>query len=192
MDAQTPAADKPKRAPALGANALKRSDYERGNYFCVVANDVTLDDILRPAFWQHHWNVLNGGQTPRPFARVEVVRQDGTLDVDLRVVRVSPGMVVMRALRTYVDDSNLTKPTPDIEIEAPNLSTPDGYKVQFIPNAGWQVRLGDTIIGSRLPSKGAAAAHARAHDAIANTPGGGMPTTTPPPTPGPEPTPPTP
>lgn len=184
------APDKPKRAPALGANALKRADYERGAYFAVVGNEVTLDDITRPAFWQHHWNILNGGQTPRPFARIEVVRQDGTLDVDLRVLRVAPGLVVVRVLRSFVDNSNLVKPTETANDNA-DLTIPDGYKVAFVPNAGWLVKFGDTTIARALASKGAAAAYARQHDTVANTPGGGI---APPETPAPptEPPPPTP
>lgn len=161
---------KPKRPKALGANMLNRADIVRGNFIAIVPSDTTLDEVLTPAFWANHIPALT-----RPFARIEVIREDGTMDLDLRVLSVAPGMATVRMLRGMKDDQNLGVAQAD-SAEAPgvDLSLPDGYKTAFQPqgqNRGHLVRLpnGD-ILTQGQPTKAAAAAIARAHFAKASTP----------------------
>lgn len=161
----------PKRPPALQPVALKRADLERGNYIAIVPSTTTFDDVMTPAFWQHHVRALGD----RPFARVEVVREDGTMDLDLRVLKAAPGMVVMRCLRKHLDDSNIATAAADkADDPAVDLSLPDGYKWAHVPkgqNAGHMIRLptGDVLVQG-LPSKAAACARAREHFALASRP----------------------
>lgn len=155
--APAPLAARPKQPPALRANALKRADIERGSFFATVPNDTTLEDILRPNFWQHHIVSLSGGPTPRPFARIEVVREDGSLDVDLRVVSTGPGMAVVRPLRVYRDDRDINLGTEFADADDVDLELPPGYKTTNIPagdKKGWRVTMpnGDEL-AARIPKR---------------------------------------
>lgn len=164
----------PKRPPALGANALRRADLERGSFFCVVPNETTFEQVMTPAFWQHHAGALGLAPGARPYAKVEVMRQDGTMDLELRVTRVQAGAVHMRCLRKHVDDSNLDRPADGNVEEKGDLTMPDGYKAAHTPNGatpGWLVRLpnGD-VLAKGLASKVIAAAAARKHFAETSAP----------------------
>lgn len=162
-----------KKPATLGAVALKRADLERGSYIAIVPSSTTFEDVMRPSFWQHHAGTLGMLPGARPFARVEVVREDGTMDLDLRVLQAKQGMVRMLCLRKYLDDSNLTKAAdkPADERSA-DLTLPDGYKWTHVPNGqnkGHMVRLPNgEVLAQGLPNKAAAAARARAHFAEAN------------------------
>lgn len=168
--------DKPnKQPPALGPNALRHAQYERAHLFCIVPNETTFEQVMTPSFWRHHVALLSGGPTARPFARIEVMRADGTMDLDLRVMSTGPGMAVMRVLRKFVSDENLGKPPKGVNAGDEKLDFPDGYKGSHAPNArppGWQVRLNPSgeVLASGLPSKAAAVAKAWDHLKAANTP----------------------
>lgn len=161
----------PKRAPALPANALKGAATERGHFFCIVPNETTLEEICTPAYWQHHIGALSGGQTHRPFARIEVVRVDGSLDVDLRVVSTAPGMAVVRVLRAFVDNRDLNLADTDKGDET--LVLPEGYKTVQIPageKKGWRVTMPNgEELASKIVKRRDAVAIAIAHHAKANT-----------------------
>jgi hypothetical protein len=171
---QTPATQH--RAPALKPIALRRADLERASYLAVVPNETTFEDVMRPSFWQHHVAALGGGPNGRPFARVEVVREDGTMDLDLRVLQAKTGMVRMLCLRKHLDDSALAaRPAKDAaDAEDRKLELPDGYKWAHVPNGqnrGHMIRLAETgeVLAQGLPSKAAAVAVAMRHKAEADS-----------------------
>lgn len=176
-----PALEKrPARPKALAPIALKRADLERPHLVAIVPSDTTFDEVMTPAYWQHHVATLSN----RPFGRVEVVREDGTMDLDLRVVKASAGMVLMRCLRKYLDDSNLAKTaSPEAENAEPMPDLPDGYKWAHVPNGanrGHMVRLpnGEVLVQGKATKREAVLA-AIAHHSIASQPATGSPATAP-------------
>lgn len=163
-----PTPEKPARPYVIGMNALQDAATARGNYLVRVPNDKTREDVLRPSAWANMVPLLSR----LPHARIEVVREDGTLDMDLRVLECSPGMVRMLVLREYVNNSNLeaAKAEANKPAEAPtvDLVAPDGYKIVHLPAAverGWAIQLVSTgeWLEKKIPDKGLAVAKAKAH-----------------------------
>lgn len=156
----------------LGANALVAAAHARGEYIIIVSNETTYEDVMRPGYWANHVAVF---QT-RPFARVEVVRQDGSMDLDLRCIEVKPGMVKMRCLRKFEGTQvEVSVPTPSRSDEP----APAGYKIMHLPNGaerGYAVQLVSTAgqagpptyLKKGLPDRAAAIAFAKAHKAEAD------------------------
>lgn len=166
----------PNRTPALRPNALRRADLERASYLAIVPNETTFEDVMRPSFWQHHVAALGGGPNGRPFSRVEVVREDGTMDLDLRVLQAKTGMVRMLCLRKHLDDSNLTTRPAKAAAEKADaaLELPEGYKWAHVPQGakrGHMVRLAATgeVLADSLPTKAAAIAIAVRHKTEADS-----------------------
>lgn len=166
-----------KRPATLKPNALRRADLERGSYIAIVPSSTTFDDVMTPAFWANHVATLSGGQFPRPFARVEVVREDGTMDLDLRVIQTKPGMVLMRCLRRYeagvADVAKGKKAAPSGELTKADL--PTGYKWAHTPNGdrpGHLIRLESTgeILVAGLPTMHEAVLAAINHAKVATAP----------------------
>lgn len=161
----------PKRPPALLPNALKRADLERGDFLAIVPSNITYEQVMTPAYWSNHVQAL----AHRPFARVEVVREDGSMDLDLRVIGTKPGMVMMRCLRKFIDNADLGTGLGDgSQPGDEGLDPPDGYKWGFVPRGaerGHMIRLpnGDVLVKG-LMTKRAAIDAARTHAAVANTP----------------------
>lgn len=155
----------PKRPPALGANMLKTAAHERGHFFCTVPIGTTLEIVTTPSYWQNHTGPLGLGPGARPWARIEVVSEDGELDCELRVIKVAPGMAKVRVLNVYakgpaaaVDDTAKGK----VDDEVPAL--PEGYKWFHAPRgegSGHGIRLpnGDILVRGLLTRK---EAHERA------------------------------
>lgn len=162
---------RPPRIRSLDPVRLRRADLERPHHVAIVPSDTTFDEVMTPAYWQHHVATLSS----RPFGRIEVVREDGTMDLDLRVVKASAGMVLMRCLRKFVDDSNLSKAAaPEAENAEPMPDLPDGYKWAHVPNGanrGHMVRLpnGEVLVQGKATKREAVLA-AIAHNAVASTP----------------------
>lgn len=155
---------KPKRPPALAANALRAAPLERADLFCTVPIGTTYEQVMTPAFWQNHIRTL----AARPWARVEVVSEDGALDLTLRCLKASPGMAVMRCLSRYDSPSARAK-SKAAPAEDGKLELPPGYKWAHVPNGenkGHMIRLdnatGDVIVRGEL-TKDAAVAKAIAH-----------------------------
>jgi hypothetical protein len=73
------------------------AEYSRSHYFVLAPFGVTIDDLMRPPFWAHHTLRL------KQLDIVEVVAEDGSFDVELRVVDAQVGYVKMRPLRTWSD-----------------------------------------------------------------------------------------
>lgn len=166
---------KPARILPLGANALRSAPHERAHFFAVVPSETTFDQVMTPGFWGNHVPALSGGATRRPWALVEVVREDGTMDLLLRVIQVKPGMVIMRAIFKYVSDENIGKPAKGAPQPGDDdLVFPDGYKGAHVPRGevtGWMVRLpnGEVLVKGQ-PSKKAAVEYAKKHAAEALAP----------------------
>lgn len=66
------------------------AEYKRQSWHVVVPNDTLLTDILKPAFW------VNVAPSCKPHALIDVMTPDGTLDVQLRVVKIVAGVMVVR------------------------------------------------------------------------------------------------
>lgn len=121
----------------LPAQAFRNdASYARPYFHTEVDNDCTLDDLLRPAFWGHHVGTTG---TLKKNALIDVVRADGTLDVQLRCVEVGPGFAVMRVLRSWEDAEaaaarNLVAQSIDNANAAePVEQAPEDYKITYIP-----------------------------------------------------------
>lgn len=171
----------PKKLIPLKQHALKFADTTRGLYIAIVPNDTTFEDVMTPGFWANHV-AANGPLSALPFARVEVVREDGTMDLDLRVISTAPGMAKMRCLRKIVDDTNLgtaraqaeaaARPTPD---ELPEeLQAPEGYKIGHAPNGAqkgyWvQMKSNSQMLGKGYGDRATAVAVAKKHKLEAET-----------------------
>jgi hypothetical protein len=166
--------DIPLRPAVASVNELKRADFEIGNYLIWVPNHRTFDEVMTPGFWAQCTGMMRQGY------RVQVMRLDLTLDLELRVIEVKPGLVKMRVLRKYVSDENLrgakgaqaSKAADDEADQA--LAMPDGYKYVHIPRgaeAGHAVQLKSTgeWLKKGLGSKAAAVAAANAHKAEAES-----------------------
>lgn len=161
----------------LPMNGLRGADYARTHYLVEVENDVTLEDVLTPAFWAHHHK-----QMPR-LTVVEIVRKDLTLDGQFRVVRCEVGAVFLRPLGHIINnEDNIKRAVADKEAQdiadGINLDVPEGYKVKHAP-FGYYVMM--TVPGAEAEnltkgrsglSKAECAAFAREHHKRATTPVG--------------------
>ncbi len=109
---------------------VKQAIHARGDHFVWVAPTVPLERILLPGYWAHNAEIFKKGD------RIEVCREDMTLDVTLRVVDVKPGLVFMRVMfKAFLDDKDLEVRTAATEGEAKLDLTqvPDGYKLGYAP-----------------------------------------------------------
>lgn len=125
------------RDELLKPNDLKSAEHFRASYVAFVPNDTPLERILTPGYWANHWTrFTQQGQSnphePRLGGLIEVMREDMTLDVTLRVIGVGPGYVVVRAIGTpYVDDSQIGRAEADRERTDGLPEVPYGYKAYF-------------------------------------------------------------
>lgn len=132
----------------LPPSKLAGADFVRRTYHVVVPNDTMLEDIVKPIFWSQHAIELR----TRAGALIDVVREDYSLDVQLRIVRVDKDLVFVRPLRVHEDNSNLTTADGTDTREAP-----EGYKVDQTPKGYYAKRLStSTVIAEALPSRAAA------------------------------------
>ncbi len=174
-DTETKTPKIPARPPALGSMGLRSAPHERAHFFAVVPSNTTFEQVMTPNYWQNHVAALRGGATVRPFALVEVVREDGTMDLLLRVIDCKPGMVTMRCLTKYVSDENMGKPAKGAPQPGDeSLKLPDGYKWAHVPNGasrGHMIRLpsGDVLVQGKA-TKADAVAAAWDHFNVASTP----------------------
>lgn len=148
----------------LSATALNHTaDYSRDSYHVEVDNDVTLEDILRPAFWAHHIPRL------RKNALIDIVRLDGSMDVQLRVIEVGIGYARMRPRLVWEDETvaaaRAQTDTVIAEHNAIEASVPPEYKVSHNIKTGFTVTFVPTgaAISKGHKLRGEAVASARAH-----------------------------
>lgn len=149
----------PVKRTVLHPTALRQNgaDFIRTYHHITVPTSVTVEDVLSPRFWSHHTGLLNHGDL------IDILSEDDSLDMQVRVIGKGVGMVFVRPLRVWKrEDADEGEPEQDI---------PDGYAVSFAPKQKWRVILKDPdeIIFKDLPSKGVAIAkaveHARQADA---------------------------
>lgn len=150
----------------LKPGELKHSAHARYLYSVIVGNDVPLARILMPGFWANHWQAFQG----MPFGRVEVVSEDGMLDVDLRCVRAEPGLVYMRPLRVFDQTDRRGSAGTSKKAPGPKLIVPEGYKVRNAPRGpkpGWFVQLNSTgnKVGEGIATEAEAIKFAQEHNA---------------------------
>lgn len=147
----------------LQASALHHTaDFVRGYYHAEVDNDVTLADIIRPAFWAHHTAKL------RKHSIVDLIRADGSLDVQVRVTEVGVGYAKVRVLRQWEDEDVVAErqalEAAVAQDDGGAIQLPEEYKITsgrgafsvvFIPT--------DTKIATGLKTRGLAVKAAREH-----------------------------
>jgi len=153
----------------LPASAFSNNtaDYARGYFHAVVDDSVTLDDLLTPAFWAHHTRSLT------KMTLVDVVRQDMTLDVQLRVIETGIGYVRMRPLRVFEDEVR-AKEMADAAAatagtDADEVKLPAEYKITTAGKGGFTLTFvpSDAKIGEKIKTEAAAVQMAKDHAAIA-------------------------
>lgn len=159
----------------LPSNALtSTAEFSRGYFHVVIPNHTRTEDVLKPGFWANFVGRLKPGYL------VDVVTEDLELDLQLRVIRVDPGMVVMRPRVGFESDARREEqaraeaaPTARRQME-PEAKVPDGYKVGHNAGLGHYVMLKSTgaNVATKLASKAAATRFAIQHSEMANTPGG--------------------
>ncbi len=146
----------------LPASALHRSaEYERSYWHVVVDDTITLDDLMRPAFWAHHANKLQRGHL------VDVVRSDMTLDVQLRVLEAGVGFVVMRPRIVFEDEGAVAERQARAAIdagEAVEMVLPEQYKITHTGRGGFTVTYVPTDAKIVTGKKTRAEAYAAAKD----------------------------
>lgn len=117
--------------PFLPSNALsqqKLADYMRSEYHVRAPYGTTIEDVLRPTFWSFHVNLLKPGDL------VDVVAEDNSFDVTVRVVDKAIGKVVVRELRRWVGEAKVKPGTEEGEVV-----TIPGFTVSFAPRTKWRV-----------------------------------------------------
>ena len=152
----------------LSASAFSNNtaDYARGYFHAVVDDTITLDDLLTPAFWAHHTRSLT------PMTLVDVVRQDMTLDVQLRVLETGTGYVRMRPLRVFEDEVRAKEmaavAAAKDEVSA-GVKLPVEYKITSAGKGGFTLTYvpTDAKIAEKIKTHGAAVQMAKDHAKIA-------------------------
>ena len=152
----------------LRPNTLNNSaDYDRQMWFTTVPNNVPLANILKPGFW------INHARKFKPLAKIEVVSEDGTLDVELRVTAIKDGLVFVNPLRVTENAEARAHLTRRAEaVENANETAADlpeelkaTYKVGFAPKSGFYVqhRITTEFLFKNIPMKADAVAKAIEH-----------------------------
>ncbi len=111
------------------------AEYKRQSWHVVVPNDTLLTDILKPAFW------VNAAAQVKPHALIDVMTPDGTLDLQLRVVKVVAGVVTVRPrfiwedkqARAHLYAAASGAVSADNHDPIQEQPVPDGYKVGWNP-----------------------------------------------------------
>ena len=123
-------AQKKLHATAMRGNG---ADYLRTYHHLAVTPDVSLKDLLTPAFWGFHTDKF------RLADLIDVVCLDTGLDVQLRVVETGVGFVRMRLLR---GDAVSVMESEEPKADADPVEVP-GYKITHSPRTRWRVMLSD-------------------------------------------------
>lgn len=148
------------------------ADFVRPHLFFKLPNHVTREDLLRPGAWVHHARKMQGRDPTRParFGLIEVITEDGSLEMWLRVLMVKDGLPLVRPIFIYEDPRRVIE-VPDEKLVAQDGSAlpplPDGYKVGHAPSQGFWVKLlatNDLVyrgLRSRLEAHEKAIVHAK-------------------------------
>lgn len=160
----------PPRAFQMGA------DYARKSWHIVVPNDWSLEEILRPEAWVHVAGIIG------LHAVVDVVTEDGNLDMQLRVTRIKDGLVYMRPRFGYENKEaraaliasvkSEENRTPEELVQEARKTAPEGYKCGWNPGKKWfyvQHKLTGKILFENLPTMAIAIAKANEHSTLAKS-----------------------
>lgn len=100
------------------------AEYYRQSFHIIAPVGVTIADLQRPEFWTH-----NGGKV-KPHDVIDVIAEDGSFDVTLRVVSINEKKtdVTMRVLRLWEAAPVAKELAPDAPLE-----------VSFAPSQRWRV-----------------------------------------------------
>lgn len=117
------------------ANAFyTTADHQRRYFHFTAPNDVLVEDLLKPAYW------VNVAGQVNPGTLIDVVTQDGLLDVQLRVMRVVDGMVVVHPRLIYEEKhlrevllQKLARDAAAADGSEVALEVPEGYKIGWNP-----------------------------------------------------------
>jgi hypothetical protein len=151
-------------AKVLAASAFRsggNADYVRTYHHVTVPHDTTVDDILRPSFWAHHTGALKKNDL------LDILSEDGGVDMQARVTDKGTGMVMLRPLRIWVRNEPKHVENKD---DAPADDLPENYLVTFAPKQLWRVIIKDphAIVSTNHLSKDAAIAAAFVHSRLAS------------------------
>lgn len=144
----------------LSPTAMKQTaEYTRKNFHVEVGPEITIEDVLKPGFWQHHVNKLDKHDL------IEVLGFGWELR--LRVLEKGLGFAKTRVLGKW-EDRAVTKAAA----ESADVVVPDGYVVDHTPKTKWRARLVDGTeiirgVETKQAAADAAVAHARQTGAIA-------------------------
>lgn len=159
-------ADNSKSRAVLHPTALRANgaDYLRTYHQISVAHDVTLEDVLRPGFYANHVDKLRVNDL------IDILADDGGMDVQVRVTGKGTGMVQVRPLRVWLREDRASAPVDPDETAASDDEVPEGYVVNFAPKQKWRVMTRDphAIIHKDVASKAEAIDLAVKHSAMAN------------------------
>jgi hypothetical protein len=130
--------------------------YRHGEYVLTVKDGVTPAHVVDPGFWLHVAPRL------KRHDRIEVIAEDGSFDMDVRVIAVDArGLYARVRVLRYCDGDGVAVPgvEPAQAPEARPLSMPDqdGYLIEP-DSAGWRIVRGPDQIEGRLSSEAAAKA----------------------------------
>lgn len=150
------------------------ADYKRQSWHVVVPNDTLLTDILKPAFW------VNVAPSCKPHALIDVMTPDGTLDMQLRVVKIVAGVMTVRPRFIWEDKEArahlYAKQGGAPTAEDPAVSeapVPDGYKVGWNPGKKLhyvQLKATGVKLKEDFATRPEAIGYAIAHSKMLNTP----------------------
>lgn len=147
----------------LATTALRSNgaDFVRTYHHVEVGPDVTVEDILKPAFWAHHVSTLRAGDL------IDILSEDGGIDMQVRVTGKGVGYVEVRPLRVWQRADKAAAAEP----EAVNDDdVPAGYTVNFAPRQKFRVWLKEPseMIAKDIPTRAEAIRIAVEHAAKAN------------------------
>jgi hypothetical protein len=122
---------------------ITRAEVARVTRFLSVPPGTTRDMCLDPDYWVHL------GSTLKVDDRIEILAQDGTFDLDLRVISLDPRgyWAQVRLLREWVQPDGAKKEAqpkawPDADGYRIEWSTPTTHKWRIIDRAGQIVSRG--------------------------------------------------
>jgi hypothetical protein len=136
---------------------MQEAVYGQAHWLLLVNNDVTLAEVLRPAFWVQVLGRLRAPAEKSVGTVVTVISRDGNFECDVRVEKIEASLAFVRlrtpaSLYEHPDRIRAAKALATA-IEGDLPDTPEGYKIGFTPKAnnaagGYYVLLEAT--GARL------------------------------------------
>lgn len=159
----------------IHALSSRAADFVRTYHHVKAPLGLVISDLVRPSFWSHHAAKLQIGDL------IDVVAEDNTFDVTLRVVsKGAAGAVMVRPIRVWREGDEamiesvapVARKAPAIfmqpKVETPSVPEEDdvpGFKISFAPSQRWRVvrRSDGNMVHKGAQSKDEAIAWARAH-----------------------------